>query len=69
MKCSDVWKDIEVVRNIEQDILKKFNNVSTEPIYADEITEESLERANAIIFGMFFCSSEAKLLRVVSDNY
>ena len=63
MKCIDVWKDIEVVRNIEQDILKKFNNVSTEPIYADEITEESLESANAIIFGMFFCSSEVRLLK------
>ena len=47
---------------IEKKIIKKFNNIATEPIYADEITEESLESAKAIIFGMFFCSSEVELL-------
>ena len=60
MKC----KNGDLEEKIKQNIFKKFNNISTEPIYADEITEESLEMANAIIFGMFFCTSEVKLLKL-----
>ena len=56
-------KNVDLNKKIEENIIKKFSNISTEPIYADEITEESLESANAIIFGMFFCSSEIKLLK------
>ena len=65
MNCENghgTWE--ELGEKIEQNIIEKFNNISTEPIYADEITEESLESANAIIFGMFFCSSEFKLLKL-----
>ena len=60
LKC----KNEALGQKIEQKIIKKFNNISTEPIYADEITEESLEMANAIFFGLFFCSSEVKLLKL-----
>ena len=55
------------VQEIAENILKKFTNISTEPIYADKISEESLENANAIIFGMFFCSSEVDLLKLYQE--
>ena len=60
LKC----KNEAVGQKIEQNIIKKFSNISTKPIYAEEITEESLDMANAIIFGLFFCSSEIKLLKM-----
>ena len=43
--------------------MEKFGNISTEPIYAEEITEESLEIANSITFAICFCSSDLE-----SDN-
>ena len=45
-------------KEIEQKIMEKFGNTSTEPIYADEITEENLEIANSITFAIYFCSSD-----------
>ena len=45
-------------REIEQNIKEKFGNISTQPIYADEIKEESLEIATSITFGIYFCSSD-----------
>ena len=36
----------EQFHNFEQDIMKKFANVLTEPIYAEQITEESLRLSN-----------------------
>ena len=63
MKC----KNGDLEEKIKQNIFKKFNNISTEPIYADEITEESLESAKAIIFALHFCSSEVKLLKLYEE--
>ena len=48
----------QISQKIEQKIKEKFGNISTQPIYADEITEESLEIANSITFGIYFCSSD-----------
>ena len=49
----------QIIQKIEQKIMVKFENISTQPIYADEITDESLEIANSITFGIDFCSSDA----------
>ena len=50
-------------QKIEEKIIEKFGNISTEPIFADEITEDSLEIANSIAFKIFFCSFNVELLR------
>ena len=68
MECEyDLGNWTVLKAKIEQNIIGKFNNISTEPIYADEITEESLESANAIIFGMFFCYSEVRFLKLYQE--
>ena len=36
-------------------ITEMFGNVSTDPIYIDDITEETLELAGKIYFGVAFC--------------
>ena len=68
MEC-DYYGDLR--EQIEENILKKFNNISTEPIYADEITEESLESANAIILGMFFCLPKdiEEFSKIIIENH
>ena len=53
----------QIIQRTEQKIMEKFGNISTEPIYVDEITDESLEIANSITFGIYFCSSEVELLK------
>ena len=60
LKC----KNEDLGKKIERNIIEKFHNISTDPIYADEITEDSLEMANAIVLGLFFCSAEVKLLKL-----
>ena len=59
----------EFRQKIEQKISEKFENISTEPIYADEISEESLEIANSITFGIFFCSTDVKELKFYQELF
>ena len=72
MNCGNgqgAWS--ELGEKIEENIIEKFNNISTEPIYADEIIEESLESANAIILGMFSCLPKdvVEFSRIIIENY
>ena len=72
MECEyDLGNWTVLKAKIEQNIIGKFNNISTEPIYADEITEESLESANAIILGMFSCLPKdvVEFSRIIIENY
>ena len=48
----------QISQTIEKKIMEKFGNISTQPIYAEEIKEESLEIATSITFGLNFCSSD-----------
>ena len=57
------------IQKIEQKIMEKFENISAEPIYADEITEESLEIANSITFAINFCSSEVQFLKFYQELF
>ena len=41
--------------NFQEMITEMFGNVSTDPIYIDDITEETLELAGKIYFGVAFC--------------
>ena len=59
----------QISQKIELKMMEKFGNISTEPIYADDITEESLEIANSITFGIYFCSSEVELLKFYQELF
>ena len=54
---------------MNEKIIEQFGNISTEPIYAAEITKENLEIANSLTFGIFFCSSEVKLLKFYRELF
>ena len=56
-------------QNIEKKMIEKFGHISTEPIFVDEITEESLEIANSIAFKIFFCSSKVELLKFYQELF
>ena len=53
----------------EKKMIEKFGHISTEPIFVDEITEESLEIANSIAFKIFFCSSKVELLKFYQELF
>ena len=59
----------QISQKIEQKIMEKFGNISTEPIYAEKITEESLEIANSISFGINFCSSDVELIKFYQELF
>ena len=63
----DSYGKLEDYATLAEELMKKYENFSSQPIYSHEVTEETLESAAKIYFNLVHCPTDNVLMKDYSE--